>query len=195
MRQRDPFGSAVTSLRAALEYGLAPGQHLSVADIAASLKLSTSPVREALSRLCGEGLVEDRRGPRILQPGRARGGHCRSAGSRGGPRPARGDLLNRRPGPVRGSDAVVEAWIAGLLEHCENQPLVESLLRVRSRLAPLRRLNGPISPSDDPEPDYLEAYYARWRRRRRACGAGQAAGSRRLGIHPQYRLNRFGEGR
>ena len=62
MRQRDPFGSTLISLRAALEYGLAPGQHLSVADIAASLKLSTSPVREALSRLCGEGLVEDRRG-------------------------------------------------------------------------------------------------------------------------------------
>ena len=62
MRQRDPFGMALASLRTALEDGLAPGQHLSVVDIAASLGLSTSPVREALSRLCGEGLVEDRRG-------------------------------------------------------------------------------------------------------------------------------------
>ena len=62
MRQRDPFGMALASLRTAIEGGLAPGQHLSVADIAASLSLSTSPVREALSRLCGEGLVEDRRG-------------------------------------------------------------------------------------------------------------------------------------
>lgn len=62
MRQRDPFGTALASLRTAIEDGLAPGQHLSVADIAASLNLSTSPVREALSRLCGEGLIEDRRG-------------------------------------------------------------------------------------------------------------------------------------
>ena len=56
MRQRDPFGMALASLRTALEDGLAPGQHLSVVDIAASLGLSTSPVREALSRLCGEGV-------------------------------------------------------------------------------------------------------------------------------------------
>lgn len=176
MRQRDPFGSAVTSLRAALEYGLAPGQHLSVADIAASLKLSTSPVREALSRLCGEGLVEDRRGLGYF--------------SRAAPVEDIVGLLDLEAAHVRlaatcstaapalsgGSDAVVEAWIAGLLEHCENQPLVESLLRVRSRLAPLRRLKGPISPSDDPEPDYLEAYYARWR----AAAAGLAARVRRL---------------
>lgn len=62
MRLRDPFGMAVAGLRAALDQGLAPGQHLPVGDVAAALNLSTSPVREVLSRLCGEGLIEDRRG-------------------------------------------------------------------------------------------------------------------------------------
>lgn len=141
MRQRDPFGDATASLRRALEHGLAPGQHLSVADIAASLRLSTSPVREALSRLCGEGLVEDRRGL---------GYFTRSA-------PAEDivGLLDLEAAHVRlaaatasvpelrdRSDEAVEGWIEALLDSCESQPLVESLQRVRRRLGPLRRLNG-----------------------------------------------------
>lgn len=176
MRQRDPFGSAVTSLREALEQGLAPGQHLPVADIAASLNLSTSPVREALSRLCGEGLVEDRRGlgyftrpapvEDIIGLLDLEAAHVRLAATCSAAAPPLSD----------GSDAAVETWIVALLDHCESQPLVESLMRVRRRLAPLRRLNGPISPSGGPELDYLDAYYARWR----TAAGGLAARVRRL---------------
>ncbi len=176
VRQRDPFGDATASLRRALEQGLAPGQHLSVADIAASLKLSTSPVREALSRLCGEGLVEDRRGL---------GYFTRSA-----PVEDIVGLLDLEAAHVRlaatcsmnvpplddGSDEAVEAWIVTLVEHCDNQPLVESLLRVRRRLAPLRRLNGSTCPSEGSDLDHLNAYYARWR----TAAGGLAARVRRL---------------
>lgn len=163
MRQRDPFGTALASLRAALDEGLAPGQHLSIADIAAGLGLSTSPVREALSRLCGEGLIEDRRGlgyftraaplEDVLGLLDLEAVHLRLAA----------DAMDETP-PSEGSDAAIEAWIDDILSRCENQPLVESLGRVRQRLSPLRRLNGPTQAEINPRgKDGLKAYHERWR--------------------------------
>ena len=184
MRQRDPFGLALTSLRTALQDGLAPGQHLSAADIALSLKLSTSPVREALSRLCGEGLIEDRRGHGYFTRSAPaedivglldlEAAHLRLAAS-------------RVPPPGDASDKAVEAWVAEVLETCENQPLVESLMRVRRRLTPLRLLQGPIAIEPGSSiPDPIEAYYARWR----AAVPGLAARIRRLDPeHSEYTRN------
>lgn len=161
VRQRDPFGQALASLRLALQDGLAPGQHLSAADIAVSLKLSTSPVREALSRLCGEGLIEERRGhgyftrsapvEDIVGLLELEAAHLRLA------------AINLPP-PPDASDASIESWLAEVVETSENQALVESLLRVRRRLTPLRRLQGPTAVGDAATvPDPIEAYYARWR--------------------------------
>lgn len=176
MRQRDPFGMALASLRTALEDGLAPGQHLSVVDIAASLGLSTSPVREALSRLCGEGLVEDRRGlgyftraaplEDVLGLLDLEAAHVRLAA-----------LCAQVAQPRDGTDASVEAWIDALVGACDNQPLIESLVRVRRRLAPLRRLNGPTEAAAGPESaSEVEAYYARWR----TAATGLASRIRRI---------------
>lgn len=161
MRQRDPFGLALHSLRSALEKGLAPGQHLSAADIAVSLKLSTSPVREALSRLCGEGLIEDRRGhgyftrsapvEDIVGLVDLEAAHLRLAASGLAP-------------PRDASDAAVEAFVAEVCAVCENQPLVESLIRIRQRLTPLRHLRGPIAIEEGSAcADPIDAYHARWR--------------------------------
>jgi hypothetical protein len=59
----EPFQLALTSLRDRLREGvLAPGDRIAAAEIADALHLSSTPVREALSRLAGEGLLEDRRG-------------------------------------------------------------------------------------------------------------------------------------
>jgi DNA-binding transcriptional regulator YhcF (GntR family) len=59
----EPFQVALASLRDRLREGrLAPGERISPAAIAADLELSQTPLREALSRLAGEGLLEDRRG-------------------------------------------------------------------------------------------------------------------------------------
>jgi hypothetical protein len=63
VRERDPFSRALASLREQLRrgaYGL--GLPLPIADLARDLDLSATPVREALCRLAGEGLVEDLRG-------------------------------------------------------------------------------------------------------------------------------------
>lgn len=49
--------------RAILEGGLRPGEALSISDLAADLGVSHSPVREALQRLSGQGLV-------VLRPAR-----------------------------------------------------------------------------------------------------------------------------
>ncbi|WP_340646135.1 GntR family transcriptional regulator [Phenylobacterium sp.] len=61
--RRDPFGEALGHLRRQLAIGaIWPGQALIIQDLAAELKLSPTPVREALARLAGEGLIEVRQG-------------------------------------------------------------------------------------------------------------------------------------
>lgn len=62
MRSRDPFGAALEGLRARIRDGKAPpGEPLIVLDLARSLNLSATPVREALAYLAGEGLIDGRR--------------------------------------------------------------------------------------------------------------------------------------
>ena len=59
----EPFRIALVSLRGRLQEGhYRPGARIAGTDLADELRLSTTPVREALSRLAGEGLLEDRRG-------------------------------------------------------------------------------------------------------------------------------------
>lgn len=58
----DAFELALAALRARLRDGdFPPGGRIPASALASSLKLSATPVREALSRLAGEGLVEERR--------------------------------------------------------------------------------------------------------------------------------------
>lgn len=61
--QAEPFHMALAYVRDRLQSGdYRPGARIIAVDLADELRLSTTPVREALSRLAGEGLVEDRRG-------------------------------------------------------------------------------------------------------------------------------------
>lgn len=185
MRERDPFGTALSGLRRALESGLAPGQHLPIGDIASALNLSTSPVREALSRLCGEGLIEDRRGQGyftrtyplediqgLLALERA---HVRLAAA------------TTTTLPVAEDDVAVEAWIAGLMKDCSSHPLVESFDRVHQRLEPLRRLHGRTTAEPGMAADrFVEAYYDRWS----SAALGLAARIRRIDpTTPEYTAN------
>lgn len=58
-RNRDPFTQALSSLRERIRSGHLPGgSPVIVQDEARRLRLSTTPIREALARLSGEGLVE-----------------------------------------------------------------------------------------------------------------------------------------
>lgn len=59
VRNRDPFATALNSLRARLAEGVyAPGAPIVIFEEARRLRLSTTPVREALAWLSGSGLVE-----------------------------------------------------------------------------------------------------------------------------------------
>lgn len=61
--RRDPFGLAVAHVRAELRAGrFVLGEQLMVSELAQALNLSATPIREALARLAGEGLIEERRG-------------------------------------------------------------------------------------------------------------------------------------
>lgn len=63
IRERDPFTRALQALRQRVRAGaFVQGEALTIIDLARELDLSATPVREALSRLAGEGLIEDRRG-------------------------------------------------------------------------------------------------------------------------------------
>lgn len=73
-KSRDPFGIVLKTLRERLRSGVyAGGAPLTIIDLAREFRLSPTPVREALSRLAGQGLVEDVPGKgyfvRVLQPG------------------------------------------------------------------------------------------------------------------------------
>lgn len=58
-RRRDPFMMALESLRTRAEQGVyVPGSPVVILEEARRLKLSTTPVREALVWLCGYGLIE-----------------------------------------------------------------------------------------------------------------------------------------
>lgn len=68
-KPKDPFSAALEALRAQLKNGrLVSGEPLTITDLAHDLGLSATPVREALSRLAGEGLIEDRRGRGYFAP-------------------------------------------------------------------------------------------------------------------------------
>lgn len=62
-RVRDPFSQALIAIRKRVRSGCyVGGERLAIADLADELALSATPVREALARLAGEGLIEERRG-------------------------------------------------------------------------------------------------------------------------------------
>ena len=58
-RNRDPFAAALRTLRERVVTGVfSPGLSIIILDEAKALGLSTTPVREALAWLGGEGLIE-----------------------------------------------------------------------------------------------------------------------------------------
>lgn len=65
----EPFRQALVELRRRLREGdLGPGARVTAKEVAEGLRLSPTPVREALSRLAGEGLLEERRGDGFFVP-------------------------------------------------------------------------------------------------------------------------------
>ena len=156
IRERDPFGRALTILRQRLANGdFAEGEPLIIIDLARELDLSPTPVREALQRLVGEGLVEERRGRgyfnwRIDVADLAElydlsslliGASIAAVAARG--RPDHGDLFaGLEAEPDVGPEAVVRAserLFARLVRAAGNRAMTSFYISVASRLGPARR--------------------------------------------------------
>lgn len=150
----------------------APGARISVKDVAAAIRLSHIPVREALARLAGEGAVvaTDNRGgfavPRFTPNGLADAiafsGLLIDAAVSGADRQPVQD-----PAPLISADpvAATETMIHWLVIACSNRQIIGAITRIGLVLAPYRRVEAQIIPSWGCELHELAAAVAagRWR--------------------------------
>jgi len=164
--QAEPFHVALTALRDRLQSGaLPPGGRATAVDLADELGLSTTPVREALSRLAGEGLLEDRRGQGyfVRVPGvvdiadlhRMSLAHLLIAldpkrSSRLAP-PGAGQMPEAGAGGAFDPVAAVEALFRGWVGATGSRPLVAAFRVVQIQLGPVRRLEGQVLGDLEPE--------------------------------------------
>lgn len=148
MGREDASEAALAALRARLRDGqLPPGSRIAASPVAASLHLSATPVREALCRLAGEGLVEERRrqgffvrtlsGVDVADLYRMALAQLLilSAGDRG----------RRLPDPETGSSATgpvpaVEAFFLAWVGAAGSRTLIETYRIVSTQLGPVRRV-------------------------------------------------------
>jgi DNA-binding transcriptional MocR family regulator len=161
-RPPDPYHLAVELIRRRLRSGqLVQGEQLRVSEISDALRLSGSPVREALSRLAGEGLIEDRRGAGYfawrldavdlaelygLQAALLL--EAVAAGTpRGAAAPGPAGPTGNVPSP-EGEAALdlAEAGLSSLIRGARSQVLLETHLRLADRLAPARRVEPQVLP-------------------------------------------------
>jgi len=154
--QAEPFHVAMTALRDRLQSGaLRPGGRATAVDLADELGLSTTPVREALSRLAGEGLLEDRRGQGyfVRAPGAVeiadlhrmslahllitldprRSSRFAPAGAPQAPEVGAFD-------PVAAVEALFRRWVGAT----GSRPLVGAFRVVQIQLGPVRRLEAQV---------------------------------------------------
>jgi DNA-binding GntR family transcriptional regulator len=153
---RDQYTVVLASLRARFRDGeWVDGEPLTVGDLAAGYGVSATPVREALSRLAGDGLVEDRRG-RGYYARRIDGvdladlyrvqqtlAQVALAAAR------RGGGPQRQPGPAGAEyrEQPVRAWetlFERILRSANSAFLMSTQNRLADRLAPARRLEPDI---------------------------------------------------
>jgi hypothetical protein len=175
--QAEPFQLAFVSLRDRLQEGVyPPGARITAVDVADELRLSTTPVREALSRLAGQGLLEDRRGQGYFvarlnatdiadlyrlslaalmisqQPHRT---------SRRAPAASREPEAGLAPpGPVREIETLFRDWAV----EAGSQALLWTFRRLQTRLGPVRRVEPLIFADLGEEARRLSASLARHER-------------------------------
>lgn len=193
----EPFRQALVDLRRRLrDGGLEPGARITAKEVAESLRLSPTPVREAMSRLAGEGLLEERRGDGFFVPelsavdiavlyrlseqllllsqGSARAPH----------RDARPAGRSADEDPVRAVERLFQAWVS----ESSSRVTSETYRTVSIRLAPVRRREAQLIDDLPTEADGLLQLGDPAARRRRAA-AIQAFHRRRVALaEPLARL-------
>lgn len=152
-RRADSFRLALTGLRERLREGVfPPGERIAATEMAALLGLSATPVREALFRISGEGLLEDRRGqgffvrplsgPDIADLYRLSLAHLAIAldGGRSGVRGMVTAAGETRPDPAADPGRDIERLFVDWMAEGGGQALWDSYRSLNIRLGPVRRL-------------------------------------------------------
>ncbi|HEY2753097.1 GntR family transcriptional regulator [Phenylobacterium sp.] len=174
IERAEPFQKTLTTLRERLRAAAFPaGTRLAATLIAQDLRLSPTPVREALSRLVGEGLLEDRRGQGffvrmptgsdladlyrlhlaqlliVLDPARPLL-HARAPPERGPEGSSDG---------AHGATAVLrtERLFLGWMADGGSRALIQAYRKTQDQLGPARRLEARVLPSLEDEASALEA--------------------------------------
>lgn len=156
---RDSFSIALEAIRARMRSGLfVQGEQLVVSDLARELRLSQTPIREALARLAGEGLIADRRGAghfawRLdavdlvelydLQADYLRGALRRAQATQGA-RPPEGAAVTPEHDPL----SQMEAALARIVQQGRSLMLLRAQAQLADRLAPARRVEPIVLPAD-----------------------------------------------
>jgi DNA-binding GntR family transcriptional regulator len=153
--QAEPSSVALNVLRDRLRLGLlGPGARITAMEVADELRLSTTPVREALSRLAGEGLVEDRKGQgyfvRTLSAGdiadlyRLSLAHLLIAlePRRASRTPGADEAANIDLDPVARTEAEFRRWVA----QTGSRVLIREFRTLQIQVGPARRMEAQIIP-------------------------------------------------
>jgi DNA-binding GntR family transcriptional regulator len=164
----DAFHTALALLRTRLRSGgFAPGARIAATEVAEAANLSPTPVREALSRLVGEGLLEDRRGQGVFVPSltgadiadlfQLAHAHLAIAHHAGRAAAVVGSRTRTFPGHEAGADpvAAVEALFLGWIAARGSRVLMASYRGLADRLAPVRRLEPLLIEDLAPEAEAL----------------------------------------
>jgi hypothetical protein len=178
----EPFRLALQVLRERLRDGrFPPGGRIRVVVVAEEIHLSPTPVREALARLAGEGLVEDRRGdgyfawtlsaPEIADLYRLNLAHLEVALD---PRRSRTRALERGPAPEADPVSVVERLFFRWVLEAGGRSIAASYHSVMLKLGPARRKEPLIFNDLGEEAAKLAALDADPARRRRQLVAFHA---------------------
>jgi hypothetical protein len=149
-KRDEPFAVALENLRGRLRRGdFGYERRLAATEIAEQLRLSPTPVREALARLAGEGLLEDRRGQGFFvpRPGavdvadlyRLNQAHLLIAleprAVSGAPLPPAPEEGEPPTDPLAAVDALFDGWVRA----AGSWTLLQAHRRVQARLGPVRR--------------------------------------------------------
>lgn len=163
MERLEPFRQALVDLRRRLRDGeLGPGSRVTAKEVAEGLRLSPTPVREALSRLAGEGLLEERRGDGFFVPELSAadiadlyrlGEHLLLIAQRRAHSPRESRIPDVQPdeNPVRAVERLFLAW-AG---EAGSRVTIEGYRTVAIRLAPVRRREAELIDNLAQEADQL----------------------------------------
>lgn len=154
--REEPFKQAMRVIRQRLREGeFAPGRRIAASDLAAGLRLSATPVREALSRLAGEGVLDELRGQGFYVPlytsadvadlYRLSWAQMRIALGAGRPRLAR-RIAPETPRTDEDPVGAVERLFSGWVEDGASRVLAGAHRRTLAQLGPLRRLEPHVLP-------------------------------------------------